>query len=84
MGNADALKSGLLDPNVLKMNVWKDQSGKVWTLDHRRLAAFRLSGLNSAPIQWADPSSQMWKMTTQNGGLSVRMKLGDGNSMIVR
>ena len=84
LGNAEALKSGALNPEVLKMNVWKDATGKVWTLDHRRLGAFRLSGLQEAPIQWTNPSGQMWKMTTTNGGTSVKLKLGGGNSMIIK
>ena len=82
--NAEALKTGTLDPQVLKMNVWEDASGKIWTLDHRRLAAFRLSGLEEAPIQWADPASQMWKMTTTNEGTSIWLKLGDGQGIIVK
>ncbi|WP_192350457.1 DUF6443 domain-containing protein [Algoriphagus sp. Y33] len=84
LGNAEALANGSLNPNVLRMNVWKDASGKVWTLDHRRLGAFKLSGLEQAPIQWANPSSQMWKMTTTNGGTSIKLKLGGGNSMIIK
>lgn len=84
LGNAEALANGSLNPNVLRMNVWKDASGKVWTLDHRRLGAFRLSGLQEAPIQWANPSGQMWKMTTTNGGASIKLKLGGGNSMIIK
>lgn len=84
LGNAEALANGSLNPNVLRMNVWKDASGKVWTLDHRRLGAFRLSGLQEAPIQWANPSGQMWKMTTTNGGTSIKLKLGGGNSMIIK
>lgn len=27
--NAQALKSGTLDPNILRMNVWKDATGKI-------------------------------------------------------
>ena len=84
LGNAEALKSGTLNPEVLRMNVWKDANGKIWTLDHRRLAAFRLSGLQEAPIQWADPSRQMWKMTTTNGGTSIKLKLGNGQSTTVK
>ncbi|WP_090391208.1 hypothetical protein [Niabella drilacis] len=84
LGNAQALKSGALNPEVLRMNVWKDAAGKVWTLDHRRLAAFRLSGLQEAPIQWANPSGQMWKMTTTNGGKSIWLKFGGGNGATVR
>ena len=84
LGNSEALANGSLNPNVLRMNVWKDASGKVWTLDHRRLAAFRLSGLQEAPIQWTNPSGQMWKMTTTNGGTSIKLKLGGGNNMIIK
>jgi hypothetical protein len=77
-------KSGALKPEILRMNVWEDANGKVWTLDHRRLTAFRLSGLDRAPIQWTNPSNQMWKMTTTNGGISIKLKLGNGNSIIVK
>ncbi|WP_293953333.1 MULTISPECIES: hypothetical protein [unclassified Sphingobacterium] len=84
LGNAEALANGSLNPNVLRMNVWKDASGKVWTLDHRRLGVFKLSGLEQAPIQWANPTGQMWKMTTTNGGTSIKLKLGGGNSMIIK
>lgn len=84
LGNAEALKAGTLDPNLLRMNVWKDASGKIWTLDHRRLAAFRLSGLQEAPVQWATPNGQMWKMTTTNGGTAIRLKLGNWASLIVK
>lgn len=83
LGNAESLRLGTLDPRVLRMNVWKDANGKIWTLDHRRLAAFRLSGLIEAPVQWTNPNGQMWKMTTTNGGTSVRLKLGDGTSRII-
>ncbi|WP_336704348.1 DUF6443 domain-containing protein [Chryseobacterium indologenes] len=87
LGNAESLKAGTLNPEILRMNVWKDQAGKVWTLDHRRLGAFKLSGLNEAPINWAtakEVKNQMWKMTTKNGGTSVKLKLGDGKNMIIK
>ncbi len=84
LGNAEALANGTLNPNVLRMNVWKDAGGKIWTLNHRRLGAFKLSGLSEAPIQWANPSGQMWKMTTTNGGTSIKLKLGGGNNMIIK
>ena len=84
LGNAQALKAGTLDPEILRISVWKDEAGKIWTLDHRRLAAFKLSGLQQVPVQWADPSKQMWKMTTKNGGTSIKLKLGNSNSIIVK
>jgi RHS repeat-associated protein len=84
LGNAEALRAGTLDPRLLTMSVWKDASGKVWTLDHRRLAAFRISGLKEAPVQWANPSGQMWKLTTTNAGTSIKLKLGQGQSITVK
>lgn len=84
LGNAEALKNGTLNPEVLKMNVWKDTNGKIWTLDHRRLASFRLSGLKEAPVQWTNPNGQMWKMTTKTAGKSVKLKLGGGSTIIVK
>lgn len=88
LGNADALKSGTLKPSDLPaIKVWKDAQGKIWTLDHRRLAAFKLGGVEEIPIEWASKSlveSQMWKMTTKTGGTSIKLKLGNGESIIVK
>jgi len=47
----EALADGTLKPNVLKMSMWKDVGGQVWTLDHRRLGVFKVLGLKRAPIQ---------------------------------
>lgn len=88
LGNADALKAGTLKPSDLPaIKVWKDAQGKTWTLDHRRLAAFKLGGVEEIPVEWASKSlveSQMWKMTTKTGGTSIKLKLGNGESIIVK
>ena len=82
LDNIDALKNGTLKPKDLPtIKVWKDEAGKIWTLDHRRLASFKGAGLNSISVQWATPqeiADQMWKMTTKNGGTSIKLKLGNG------
>jgi len=87
-GNAEALADGTLSPTDLPIiRVWQDQSGKTWTLDHRRLGGSRLSGLDQVPVEWVGPQtveSQMWKMTTQTGGTSIKLKLGDGTSITIR
>lgn len=87
LGNAEALKKGMLLPTDLALiRLWKDDKGNVWTLDHRRLAAFRLAGLENVPFQWAteeEVKNQMWKMTTRTEGKTIRLKLGNGKSMIV-
>ncbi|MDQ0087464.1 RHS repeat-associated protein [Paenibacillus anaericanus] len=88
LGNADALRSGTLSSSDLKtINVWRDDMGKIWTLDHRRLAAFRIADIENIPVQWASKEmveSQMWKMTTNNGGTSIKLKLGDGENLKIK
>lgn len=71
--NARAIRDGVLDPETFPpLRVWKDQSGKVWTLDHRRLAAFILSGrVESVSVEWASWSEvkrQSYKMSTLSQG----------------
>ena len=85
--NAADLKSGKLDPNILRINIWKDESGKAWTLDHRRLAAFKIAKIECTPVQEANSSmvkKQMWKMTTKTEGKSMTLKLGNGKNLMVR
>ncbi|EOL8947337.1 ParB/Srx family N-terminal domain-containing protein [Cronobacter dublinensis] len=62
------------------IRIWKDDFGKIWTLDHRRLAAFKLAGLDEVPFKWASPSEvskQMWKMSTKTDGKSIILKLSN-------
>ena len=88
LGNAEALKNGTLQATDLpEIRIWQDADGKLWTLDHRRLAAFRIAGLDSVPFRWAtdeEIASQMWKMTTKTNGTSVKLKLGNGKSMTIQ
>ncbi|MDE6433427.1 MAG: hypothetical protein K2L07_04290 [Lachnospiraceae bacterium] len=85
--NAEALKNGTLKASDLpNIKIWRDADGKIWTLDHRRLAAFRIAGLNEVPFQWAtseEVAGQMWKMTTKTGGKSIKLKLGNGKNIII-
>lgn len=85
LGNAEALKNGVLKATDLpEIRIWQDADGKLWTLDHRRLAAFRIAELDSVPFRWAtdeEVTNQMWKMTTKTNGISVKLKLGNGQSM---
>ena len=88
LGNEEALKSGTLQATDLPViRIWKDSNGKLWILDHRRLAAFRIAELDSVPFRWAtdeEVASQMWKMTTKTQGTSIKLKLGNGESMIIQ
>jgi RHS repeat-associated protein len=87
LGNAEALKNGTLKASDLpEIRIWKDSEGKLWTLDHRRLAAFRIAGLDSVPFRWAtdeEIANQMWKMTTKTNGRSIKLKLGNGESIVI-
>ncbi|KVC61634.1 hypothetical protein WI72_12125 [Burkholderia ubonensis] len=86
LGNAQGLRDGTLDPNKLKKTkIWKDGTGKLWTLDHRRLAAFKLPR-KCMPYQMASQKEidkQIWKMSAKYGGTSIRLKMEDGQSMTV-
>jgi hypothetical protein len=88
LGNVEALKNGTLHASDLpEIRIWKDSYGKIWTLDHRRLAAFRLAELDSVPFRWAtdeEIASQIWKMTTKTNGTSIKLKLGNGESIIIK
>lgn len=47
VGNAIAFKSGQLDPTKFpRIQVWRDVTGKIWTLDHRRLVSMVLAGMD--------------------------------------
>ncbi len=85
LGNAEALKNGTLKAEDLTtIKVWKDTEGNLWSLDHRRLAAFKESGLDSIPVEWAtakEVKQQAWKMTTKTNGTTIKLKLGDGKSI---
>ena len=84
LGNADALRSETIDPNILRIRIWKDTLGNYWTLDHRRLAAFRLAN-KCVPVDIVkpDPKEVRRKMTTANGGQSMELKLEDGSKILI-
>lgn len=80
LGNAEAIREGKLSPNDLSLvRLWVDDNGEIWTLDHRRLAAYKMAGLEEIPFRWAtevELSTEYWKMDTKDNGESmvVRMK----------
>ena len=87
LGNAIDLMEGTLKPADLPtIRVWADNAGKIWTLDHRRLASFRLANVTEIPVQWVGPEvvkNQRGKMTTKVRGASIKLKLGRGSAMTV-
>lgn len=80
--NAKGLLEGSLTPEVLgPVNVWKNSSSQgpgFWTLDHRRLAAYKLAGIEDVPIVWAGEYKiidEAWKMTTKNIGKEMDIRM---------
>ena len=76
INNAKALKEGTLKVTDLpKLRVWRDEDGKIWTLDHRRLAAMRLSGaVDDIEVEFVAEEivkAQQFKFSTQTDGKSI-------------
>jgi len=53
-----------------------ERDGKLYTLDNRRLEAFRRAGVD-VPVQMAtqqEIAEEFWKFTTSNDGVSIRIR----------
>ena len=73
---ADALKSGALKADQVPAIRLVDKDGVLFTLDNRRLEAFRRAEMN-VPYRMATPeeaASEAWKFTTRNEGTSIRIR----------
>ena len=72
----EELQSGRLHPhNVPAIRVF-ERDGKLFTLDNRRLEAFRRAGVH-VPVRMATPqeiAEEAWKFTTPNDGESIRIR----------
>lgn len=76
VSNAHAIKNGTLDLKILPtIRVWRDDQDRVWTLDHRRLAAIKLSGVvKEIPVEFVSEEivkAQKFKFGTLNDGKSM-------------
>jgi hypothetical protein len=73
---AAALRAGTVEPEDLPPLRLVLRRGQWFTLDNRRLEAFRRAGL---PIHWreataAELEAEAWKFTTKNAGVSVHIR----------
>ena len=73
INNAKAFKDGSLKVDDLPaLRVWRDSENKIWTLDHRRLAAMKLSGnVKTAKVEFVSEEivkQQRFKFDTQTNG----------------
>jgi hypothetical protein len=84
---AHALKDGDIDISFFPpIEVWRDSTGKVWSLDHRRLAAYRLSGLvKNVPVKWVDEAkvrADAFKFEPYQDGRTIQILLEDGRVIL--
>ena len=73
---AEALKSGSLKADQVPAIRLVEKDGNLFTLDNRRLEAFRRAEMN-IPYRMATPeeaASELWKFTTKNNGISIRIR----------
>lgn len=75
---AEGLQSGRIRPQDIPALRLFGRDGKLYTLDNRRLEAFRRAGID-VPVRMATPqevTEEDWKFTTSNDGVSIRMRGG--------
>ncbi len=73
---AGELRSGAVRPDDVPPLRLVLRDGVYFTLDNRRLEAFRRAGV---PIPWRlatpkEAAAEAWKFTTTNGGVSIRVR----------
>ena len=65
---------GPLERNIFTGDPKNLETGEIYTLDHRRLIAYRLAGRKTIPAEWANlrlVRDQRWKFTTLDRGRSI-------------
>jgi len=70
------LKNGTVRPGDVPPIRLVERDGQLFSLDNRRLEAFRRAGIN-VPYRLANPQeaqNEAWKFTTTNGGISIRIR----------
>jgi hypothetical protein len=82
------LRDGEVNPERLPpIRVWQDVDGKIWTLDHRRLAAMILSGkIEATTVIWASTAEILkdsFKFKTLSDGDNMLLYVNPELSLIV-
>jgi hypothetical protein len=73
---AEGLRTGKIRPQEVAPLRLVEKEGHFYTLDNRRLEAFRRAGV-SIPWRMAtleETATEKWKFTTTNHGVSVRIR----------
>lgn len=86
--NAKNFRNGSLKAESLPpIEVWMDEQGRIWSLDHRRLAAIRLAGnVDQVAVKWAPRElveHDGFKFATTSEGKSIKVDLGDDRALVV-
>jgi hypothetical protein len=73
---AEALRTGQIRPEDIPPHRLVEKEGLLFTLDNRRLEAFRRAGVE---IPWRmaaaeEVEAEAWKFTTMNRGTSVKIR----------
>ncbi|WP_083755909.1 RHS repeat-associated core domain-containing protein [Methanosarcina acetivorans] len=75
----EGLKNGNVDPSKVEPIRIFEMNGKLYSLDHRRLYAYKQVGLD-IPYEYASPAQirKDWdkKLTTTNDGVSIKIRNG--------
>ena len=72
----EQLSRGTVDPASVPPIRLLERDGELFTLDNRRLEAFRRAGVD-VPYRMATPeeaASEAWKFTTRNQGTEIRVR----------
>ena len=71
------LKTGEISiDNIPAIRIFR-KDGVLYSLDNRRLYAFKQAGIENIPYRWATPeeiANESWKFTTENGGSSIQVR----------
>lgn len=73
---AEGLRTGSIRPEDIPPIRLVERDGQLFTLDNRRLEAFRRAGL-AVSYRIATPeevAAEAWKFTTRSGGISIRIR----------
>ncbi len=88
LNNARDFKNGDLKPEDLPpIRVYRDIEGRIWTLDHRRLAALKLSGaFSEVPVVFVEKEvvkESRFKYGSKDMGKSLFIKIGNGTVVVL-
>ena len=76
----NGLKNGTIDPKSVKPIRVFQQNGKIYSLDNRRLYAFKQAGMDNIRVKWVNPKNKTIAQkiakhfTTKTDGLSIIMR----------